>query len=126
MQLTHICIITDNLFRLSDFYQHVLQVEPQVYRQEYVEFPTGGAGAVLSLYSLESHERLAPGSMEAALNRSLEIEFEVADVDREYARLRDMRIDWVMPPTTLPWGHRSMYFRDPDGNLLNFYSLIRA
>jgi catechol 2,3-dioxygenase-like lactoylglutathione lyase family enzyme len=28
------------------------------------------------------------------------------------------------PPQDLPWGHRSLYFRDPDGNPINFYSRI--
>ncbi len=29
-----------------------------------------------------------------------------------------------MPPTTFPWGNRSIYLRDPDGNLINLYSLV--
>ena len=28
-------------------------------------------------------------------------------------------------PTDQPWGSRSMLFRDPDGNLINFFSPIR-
>jgi hypothetical protein len=28
------------------------------------------------------------------------------------------------PPTDLPWGHRAVYFRDPDANFSNFSSLI--
>ena len=122
MKLSHVCIITDDLNRLTGFYQRVLLIEPQIFRGEYVEFPT--PGATLSLYSLASHEQLAPGTMEAALNHSVELEFAVADVEAEYARLQKERIDWVMAPTTLPWGHRSIYFRDPDGNLINFYSMI--
>ena len=31
-----------------------------------------------------------------------------------------------MPPTTFPWGNRSTYLKDPDGNLLNIYSLVPA
>jgi hypothetical protein len=27
-----------------------------------------------------------------------------------------------MPPTTQPWGNRSMIFRDPAGNLVNVFS----
>jgi len=27
-----------------------------------------------------------------------------------------------MPPTTQPWGNRSMVFRDPGGNLVNVFS----
>ncbi len=122
MKLTHVCIITSDLERLTQFYQAVLQIEPEVYRGEYVEFPCGDGGATLSLYSLESHDKLAPGTMEAGLNRSVELEFQVADVDQEYERLRDLVVSWLLPPTDLPWGHRSIYFWDPDGNFINLYS----
>jgi uncharacterized glyoxalase superfamily protein PhnB len=32
----------------------------------------------------------------------------------------------VMPPTTQPWGNRSMMFRDPAGHLVNVFSRPRA
>jgi catechol 2,3-dioxygenase-like lactoylglutathione lyase family enzyme len=76
------------------------------------------------LFSLAAHEVLAPGSAQPAANRSLELEFQVADVDGEYERLQTMEIEWVKPPTTQPWGNRSIYFRDPDGNLINFYARV--
>ena len=53
------------------------------------------------------------------------LEFEVQDVNAEYTRLRelkDLTIEFVMSPRDLPWGNRSIYFRDPDGNLINFFS----
>jgi uncharacterized glyoxalase superfamily protein PhnB len=28
----------------------------------------------------------------------------------------------VLPPTTQPWGSRSMLFRDPQGHLINVFS----
>jgi hypothetical protein len=30
-----------------------------------------------------------------------------------------------MPPTSLAWGNRSIYFSDPDGGLLYFFSRVR-
>jgi hypothetical protein len=30
--------------------------------------------------------------------------------------------DFVNEPTTMPWGNRSLLFRDPDGNLVNFFT----
>ncbi|MFT4213396.1 MAG: hypothetical protein QM622_01280 [Microbacterium sp.] len=29
---------------------------------------------------------------------------------------------FVNEPTTMPWGNRSLLFRDPDGNLVNFFT----
>jgi catechol 2,3-dioxygenase-like lactoylglutathione lyase family enzyme len=111
------------LTRLRDFYQAVLQIEPRTYGDDYVEFQTGAG--VLSLFSLAAQEGLAPGSAQGAANRSVVLEFEVGDVDREYARLQPLRLEWVKPPVNLPWDLRSLYFRDPDGHLVNFYARLK-
>ena len=84
---------------MRSFYADVLQIEPSGYGR-YVEFHTGGG--VFALFSLEGQEQLAPGSMEAASNRSVILEFQVADVDREYDRLRRLGVEWVKSPTTQP------------------------
>jgi hypothetical protein len=78
----------------------------------------GGAGDLFFLRAGRVHSWIG----EAAKNQSVILEFKVADVDAEYRRLRGMVKTWVKPPTTQPWGTRSIYFRDPDGNLVDFYS----
>ena len=40
MKLTHSCIITENIKALTDFYEKVLQIQPETYGDDYVEFPT--------------------------------------------------------------------------------------
>jgi len=30
----------------------------------------------------------------------------------------------VKAPSTQPWGNRSIYLRDPDGNLVNLYTRV--
>jgi hypothetical protein len=32
--------------------------------------------------------------------------------------------EWVREPTTMPWGNRSILFRDPDGNLVNLFTPV--
>jgi uncharacterized glyoxalase superfamily protein PhnB len=66
--------------------------------------------------------------MQAGANRSVMLEFQVADVDQEYARLKKsaLGIDWVMAPTTFPWGNRAIYFRDPEGNTVNLFSTVQS
>jgi catechol 2,3-dioxygenase-like lactoylglutathione lyase family enzyme len=121
-QLTHVCIITNDVARLRAFYVVVLAREPDEDRPEYVEFRT--PGGALSLYALPELERYAPGATAAAANRSVMIEFEVGDIDAEHARLRARRIEFVMPPTTQSWGNRAAYLRDPEGNLVNLYTRV--
>jgi uncharacterized glyoxalase superfamily protein PhnB len=60
-------------------------------------------------------------------NHTVIIEFRVEDVDAGFRRLADAIDDsLVQAPTTMPWGNRSLLFRDPDGNLINFFTPIGA
>jgi len=117
--LINTCLITNDVRGLSDFYAHVLRVEPRKTGEDYVEFRTGAG--TLALFSAAAQEKYIPGSATPAHNRSAILEFRVADPDREYVRLRDF-VKWVKGPTTQPWGTRSIYFRDPDGNLIDFFT----
>lgn len=122
--LAHTCLITDNVRRLVDFYEPVLRETAKWSGDDYAEFPTGVG--VLSIFSAAAQQRYIPGSAEAAKNRSVLLEFEVRDADQEYGRLQSLVKTWVKPPTTQPWGTRSIYFRDPDGNLVDFYMQGKA
>jgi catechol 2,3-dioxygenase-like lactoylglutathione lyase family enzyme len=120
--LTHVCVITGNVARLRDFYAQVLQMAPTTDRAEYVEFALNGSA--LSFYDANAFQEYAQDAALPGRNRSVMIEFRVDDVDAEYERLLQLQIDWVKPPSTQPWGNRSMYFRDPDGSLVNVYTRV--
>ena len=66
------------------------------------------------------------GAARPADNHTAIIEFRVGDVDGEYRKLKTMITDVVQEPTTMPWGNRSLLFRDPDGNLINFFTPVSA
>ncbi len=121
--LVNTCLITDNVKRLVEFYEPVLQQKGKWSGNDYAEFATGAG--VLAIFSARAQEKYIPGSAEAAKNRSVILEFKVANPDQEYRRLQGVVKTWVKPPTTQPWGTRSIYFRDPDGNLVDFYSPSR-
>jgi catechol 2,3-dioxygenase-like lactoylglutathione lyase family enzyme len=120
--LINTCLITSDVNRLAAFYARVLQMQPHKADETYVDFRTGTG--VLALFSAEAQEKYIPGSAMPGQNHSAILEFRVSDVDQEYARLRDVVTQWVKAPTTQPWGTRSIYFRDPDGNLVDFFAPV--
>jgi catechol 2,3-dioxygenase-like lactoylglutathione lyase family enzyme len=120
--LAHTCLITNDVKRLAEFYEAVLQSKGKWSSADYVEFITGPN--TLAIFSFNAQQEYIPDSAEAAKNRSAILEFRVADADREYRRLRGIVKVWVKPPTTQPWGTRSIYFRDPDGNLVDFFTVV--
>ncbi|WP_425448798.1 VOC family protein [Dethiothermospora halolimnae] len=123
MNLTNCCIITNDVKRLSEFYEKVLQIQAEFYGEDYAVFRVGDN--MLSVFDLKAHESIAPGSAQAESNKSIILEFNVENVDEEYERLKEMNIDWVKEPTIQPWGSRSFYLRDIDGNIISFYTHIK-
>ena len=48
-----------------------------------------------------------------------------AEVDKAYAKVTAAGAKSVMPPTTEPWGQRTCYIADPEGNLVEIGSFIK-
>ena len=122
--LINTCLITAKFSQLVDFYQRVLGVAPRVSNGVYAEFRTDRG--VLAIFTAEAQEQYIPGSATPASNKSAILEFRVANVDEEFMRLRNFIETCVKPPTNQPWGTRSFYFRDPDGNLIDFYAPVKT
>lgn len=118
--LMNTCLISENVPRLVAFYTQILGTPAKTVGSEYAEFHTGVG--VLAIFSSAAQEKYIPHSTEPGINKSVILEFEVADVDKEFARLHGTVSDWVKPPTNQPWGTRSFYFRDPDGDLVDFFT----
>ena len=60
-------------------------------------------------------------------NGTMELSFDVptfADVDKEYQNALNNGAKSVLPPTTEPWGQRTCYVTDPDGNLIEIGSFV--
>lgn len=122
MNLSSIRIITADIKRLVQFYESVTEATFTWYTDDFAEMRTpAGALAIGSTRTLALFGGNEVAS--AASNRSVIIEFLVDDVDDKYQRIADLTaIDVVQEPTTMPWGNRSLLFRDPDGNLVNFFT----
>jgi catechol 2,3-dioxygenase-like lactoylglutathione lyase family enzyme len=123
LRFTGICLITPDVPRLSAFYAAVLGV-PATGDATFAQLEAGGAS--LSMFAEAGMERMAPGSLAGAGRGAFTIEVEVDDVDAEVARLRPLGVTVVKPPTTQTWGRRSVWLRDPDGNVVNLDATMPA
>lgn len=122
MKLASVRIITDELDSLVAFYERVTGITANRPAPPFAEIVS--PNATLAIGHSQTVALFGEGSARAADNRSVIIEWQVDDVDAEYTRLQDVISDWVQEPTTMPWGNRSMLFRDPDGNLVNLYAPV--
>jgi len=98
--LENTCVISRNVSRLVAFYEPILREKAKWSGEDHAEFATGVG--VLSIFSYRAQEKYIPGSAVAEKNRSVILEFRVANVDAEYRRLQGLVKTWVKPPTTQP------------------------
>ncbi len=124
MNFVSIRIITGDIKRLVGFYEAVTGLSANWYTEDFAELAT--PSGTLAIGSTRTVALFGEGVARPADNRSAIIEFRVEDVDKQYEKLAAAVGDFVQRPTTMPWGNRSLLFRDPDGNLINFFTPVTA
>ncbi len=88
-------------------------------------------GTLFLLYGRQDFEKMTSRKYQyvKGLNGHSEIALYVdtfEEVDAEYARVIGMGAVSVLPPETEPWGQRTCYIADPEGNLIEIGSFGRA
>lgn len=122
MNLVSLRIITANIKTLVPFFEKATGIEAKWLTDDFAEIVT--SSFTLAIGSTRTLVFFGEGVAQPAANKSVIIEFLVENVDDEYERIKDLSIDIVQKPTTMPWGNRSLLFRDTDGNLINFFTPV--
>ena len=113
MTLGEVCLLTDDVVRLADFYKMLLGVDNG--SEDAVHQTILSRETMLTVYNDgESRENGV---------QKMSLAFTSDDVVREYARLVKQGVRILEKPVTRPWGARNMSFYDPDGNVVYIRSL---
>ncbi len=116
--IDYVVVVVADLDRSLDFYRGVLGLPLDHRSGAYAQLATGRTR--LALYERQAMaatlgwDLVDPGPEHAAF----EIGFKVDDVDRAVEAFVAAGADVVTAPTTRPWGQRTAYLADPDGNLV--------
>jgi predicted enzyme related to lactoylglutathione lyase len=124
MRLASLRIITADIKRLVEFYEKATGLPAKWATEDFAEIVA--TSATLAIGSTRTLAVFGGVIAEPAANKSVIIEFLVDQVDGDYERIKELTSDIVQQPTTMPWGNRSLLFRDPDGNLVNFFTPVSA
>jgi len=108
MKLAHARIVTNDVPRLTRFYRELTGMTPKG-DDVYVEFHA--STLTLAISSQRIIERFGPGETAPSSNRSMILDFEVADVDRERKRLAGLVGKFVLEPTTQSRCHHYGVYR---------------
>ncbi|MBR6787283.1 MAG: VOC family protein [Clostridia bacterium] len=87
-------------------------------------------GTLFMLYERKNFEKMTSRKYDylKGINGHYEIALYVdtfEEVDAQYARVTALGAQPVLEPTTEPWGQRTCYIADPEGNLIEIGSFNR-
>jgi uncharacterized glyoxalase superfamily protein PhnB len=114
-------LVAADIKAMVGFYEMVTGQKAEWLAPVFAEIVT--PSATLAFGSVETVALFKEGSAEPAANRTAIIEFQVDDVDAEFARLKD-KVEVVHEPKMMPWGNRAAQFRDPEGTLVGMYTPV--
>lgn len=118
INFSDICIITDDVLKLVQFYVTVFNAEAD---GDEIHSTVVANGFGIAIYAKKAAEAdMGFDFSEYWGSGNFTIGCNVDDVDYEYERLQKLNVRFVTSPKTYPWGARSFHFRDPDGNIICF------
>jgi catechol 2,3-dioxygenase-like lactoylglutathione lyase family enzyme len=115
-------ILVRDMAAMRRFYEDILgfplrrELSPN-----WIEYRVGDNTLTLARHRLIAADVPTPNG-----SASLQLAFKVSaiEVDQCADELARQGVDLLSPPTDQVWGHRTLFFRDPDGNLLEMFADI--
>jgi glyoxylase I family protein len=118
--VNYVIILCDDFPVMRAFYAELLPFPVETEREDVIAFRAGDILLCVRQRTrpydgADTPRRAAPG---------LQLAFAVtrADVDSCHALLVAAGVTILDPPADQFWGHRTLYFADPEGNLLELYA----
>jgi lactoylglutathione lyase len=122
--LDYTIIFARDLVAMRGFYERILGLKlERELGPSWIEFRVGSAILALTEHGLLFNDLPTPSG---ALSLQLAFRMSRAEVDACAQALRELGVRIESGPTDRPWGHRTLFFRDPDGNVLECYAELGA
>jgi catechol 2,3-dioxygenase-like lactoylglutathione lyase family enzyme len=122
-----IVLMVSDLERSIEFYRDKLSMPVRYSSKGFVTLEAGPVPFQLEALS-EATKTFGPEALlvDHAAGHRVAFTVHVEDVDTAYRDLKDKGVNFIKPPTNMPWGHRNADFADPDGNIWVLYEPLET
>jgi len=122
-----VIIVAEDLKKLRDFYSEKLglRLVQESISDGIVQFQLGNQ--IFALYSKTTADNIFGQdniSEDLLHTRNIYLFPPVHSVDEAYNDLVKKGVKFLEPPKDKPWGHRIVFFKDPEGNMWGIYKLL--
>ena len=114
MRIGEVCLNTNDVLVLADFYKKLLDID-------------NGSNDEIHQTLISDETQLTiynDGTRKNNNNQNICLAFTVKDIQAEYEKIRLMGVEVIEKPTRRPWGPINMCFYDPDRNVIYFRSIL--
>ena len=108
MRIGEVCLLTNDVIRLADFYKWLLNMDDG--DRDETHQTLIAEETMLTVYN--------DGSVKNNSNQNICLAFTVSDIQAYYGRLLEKGIRIIEKPTARPWGAVNLSFYDPDNNMV--------
>ncbi|MBX9946294.1 MAG: VOC family protein [Reyranella sp.] len=122
--LDYVVLFCEDLGRARRFYLDVMKFRLERETPGWVSFYVGSGLLCLRPRTLQGAFRDGPGAPGSA---SVQLAFRVSppEIDECQAELAAQGVELLGPPRDIPaWRHRALFFRDPEGNVVEIYAEV--
>lgn len=125
-QINMIGIVTHNFDAMKEFYSQTLGFAIQDDRSpNYVEFIHEGVRFALSTGAIMAKTTGEESYTKKPTGHSFELAFSCDTpeaVNEDYKTITQAGATPIQPPADMPWGQRTAFFADPDGNIHELFA----
>jgi len=122
--LDYVVLLCEDLVRARQFYLDVMKFRIERETPRWVSFHVGSGLLCLRPRTLEGVFQDGPGAPGSA---SVQLAFRVSppEIDECQAELIAQGVEMMGPPRDIPsWGHRAIFFRDSERNVIEIYAEV--
>ncbi len=120
-----ISIVTNNIAEMLSFYRDVLGFGVEINLDQYVEFKSEGVRFALGTPQVMRDATGHSSFTEPVSGQKFELAFPLDTpqaVDEAYAQIVAKGATPIKSPADMPWGQRTAFFADPDGNIHELFA----